>query len=295
MLPNRPQVRILPHAPINFYIEHRIVLKPNTTYINMKAELKTITPEWARKTLNEKNMGNRDMNLRYVDKLAAEILAGRWKVNGDTIRLNKDRLIDGQHRLAAVVQAGISVQSFVVEGLPSDVFDTIDVGKRRSPGDTLGALGEKNSYRLASALMLTDKYMTGRADKSVEYTNTELETLLAKYPDVRNSIQTSVGGKGIIPPSLVDTCHYIFSRKDRALADEFVVKLIKGTGLQEGDPFYALRERLVKNSVSKAKLSKAYMLALCIKAWNYTRRGISVRFLRWRDSGDLAEAFPVAI
>lgn len=261
----------------------------------MKSELRTITPVWASKVLKDQNTRNRAMNMKHVAKLAEEMRSGRWKVNGDSIRFDNNILIDGQHRLAAVVMSGVTIQSFVTEGLPSDVFDTIDCVKIRSTGDTLGVRGEKNAYRLASMVALTDRYMTGRGDKSVEYTNTEIEGLLAKYPGIRESLQISFKAKGIMPPSLLDTCHYIFSQKNKLLADEFVSKVILGTGLEEGDPFYVLRERFVRNSISKAKLTKPYMLALCIKAWNYTRRGMKVRALRWRDTGEVAEPFPVAI
>lgn len=259
----------------------------------MKAELKTITPEWAEKILAEKNAGNRTMNRIHVEALAREMKRGKWKVNGDTLCMNGTRLIDGQHRLAAVVLSGMTIQSFVIEGLPSDVFDTKDVGKRRSAGDTLGVRGEKNACRLAAALILIDKYVTGRADKSVTYANTEIEELLEKYPDARDSLQTTHATRGLITPSVLDACHYLFSRKDADLADEFVEKVLRGTGLEEGTPWYVLRERLVGNSLAKAKLSRPYLMALCIKAWNHARAGSTVRYLRWREKGEAAEQFPV--
>ena len=258
----------------------------------MKAELKTITPAIAQ-TMLEKNTGNRAINRLHVENLAKEMKFGRWKVNGDTICLNASRLIDGQNRLLAVLLSGVTIQSFVIEGLPSDVFDTKDVGKRRSAGDTLGVQGEINAYRLAATLILVDKYMTGRADKSVGYSNTEIAELLAKYPEARQSLQTSHKTNGLIAPSLLDACHYLFSRKDAVLADEFVEKVIRGTGLEEGKPWYVLRERLMKNSISKAKLSKTYVMALCIKAWNHARAGTKVRILRWREEGDSVEQFPI--
>jgi len=259
----------------------------------MKANLMTITPEWAQKTLNEKNAGNRPMNKLHVASLAKEMKRGKWKVNGDTICLNGTRLIDGQHRLAAVVASGVSIQTFVIEGLSSDVFDTKDVGKRRSAGDTLGVRGEQNACRLAASLVLIDKYVTGRSDLSVTYSNTEMEELLEKYPEARNSMQTSYSTKGLILPSVLDACHYLFSRKDPVLADEFVEKVLRGTGLEEGTPWYVLRERLVGNSLAKAKLSRPYLMALCIKAWNHARAGSKVRFLRWRETGEAPEQFPV--
>jgi len=259
----------------------------------MKANLMTITPEWAEKTLADKNAGNRPMNKRHVESLAKEMKKGNWKVNGDTICMNGTKLIDGQHRLAAVVLSEVTIQSFVVEGLSSDVFDTKDVGKRRSAGDTLGVRGEANACRLAAALPIIDQYYTGRSDMRVTYTNTEMEELLAKYPDARQSLQTGHSTKGLIIPSVLDACHYLFSRKDPAMADEFVEKILKGTGLEEGAPWYVLRERLVGNSLAKAKISRPYMLALCIKAWNFQRTGAKLRFLRWREKGDAAESFPV--
>ena len=94
----------------------------------MKAELKTITPAIAQ-TMLEKNTGNRAINRLHVENLAKEMKFGRWKVNGDTICLNASRLIDGQNRLLAVLLSGVTIQSFVNEGLPSDVFDTKDVGR----------------------------------------------------------------------------------------------------------------------------------------------------------------------
>lgn len=259
----------------------------------MNATLMTITPEWAQKILTEKNTRNRPLNRLHVASLAKEIRCGRWKLNGDTICLSDNRLIDGQHRLAAIHEAGVPVQSFVVEGVSCDVFDTKDVGKRRSPGDTLGVRGESNSSRLASALVVIDRYFTGRSESTVSYTNTEVEELLEKYPGARDSIQTANKGRSIIFPSVLDACHYLFSQKDKNLANEFVAKIIHGTGLQEGSPWYVLRERLMKNSLSKAKLSRPYVMALCIKAWNSARVGASVRCLRWRESGDQAENFPL--
>jgi hypothetical protein len=259
----------------------------------MKAELKTITPEWAASTLVEKNAGNRAMNQRHVQSLAREIKMGRWKVNGDTICVNGTRLIDGQHRLAAVVMSGMPIQSFVIDGLPCDVFDTKDVGKRRSPGDTLSVRGEKNACRLAAALQMIDKYMTGRADKLVGYSNTDIEVLLEKYPGARDSLQTSARKRGLVPPSVLDACHYLFSQKDPELADDFVEKVERGAGLVEGSPWYLLRERLVGNSLSKAKLSRGYVMALCIKAWNCARTGTTLRALRWREKGNAVEQFPL--
>ena len=259
----------------------------------MKAEIKTITPEWAARILAEKNTNNRNLSQIHVQTIAKEIRQGRWKVNGDTICLNGSQLIDGQHRLAAVVLSGMAIQSWVIEGLPSDVFDTKDIGKRRSASDTLSVAGYKNTTRLAAVLIFVDKYLRGKSDVSVIYSNTEVERLLNKYPDIDKYILFQFKGPTILPLSIIDSCYYLFSKKDQILADDFIEKVLHGIGLDKGSPWYVLRERLLRNTQSKAKLSRPYLFALCIKAWNSARKGQEIKNLRYREAGDCVERFPI--
>jgi hypothetical protein len=98
----------------------------------IKMELKTITPEWAAQILAHNNTRNRAMSRAHVEMLANEIRRGAWDFTGDTIKLSPDgQLIDGQHRLAAVVKAGVSIQTLVVEGVSFDVVATIDTRLKR--------------------------------------------------------------------------------------------------------------------------------------------------------------------
>ena len=261
----------------------------------MKATLKTITPEIAANML-KLNVSNRPLRESNFLALAKEMRSGRWKVNGDMIRLSDNNIIiDGQHRLQAVVRSGVTIQSWVMEGLPIDVFDTIDVGKRRSAGDTLGCAGEKNACRMAAALILIDKYFSGKVENTIQYTNTDVQSLLQKHPDIRTSLVTTINGKGLLLPSVLDACYYLFSKKDPVLADIFIEKVTKGIGLSIGDPWYVLRERLVANSTANSKLSKALMMALCIKAWNACRQGRNITSLKLNMLDGRMVAFPVVI
>lgn len=260
--------------------------------MTMNVQLKTITPIDAERMLRL-NTGNRPVNQSHVAMLAREMERGQWKVNGDTICLNGSRLIDGQHRLLAVVKSGQEIQTLVVEGVDSNVFDTKDVGRRRSAADTLAVRGEKETKKLAAALVVIDKYVTSRMTQCVRYTNTEVEELLQKYPEVRESIGKTRETKKLLPAAVLTGCHYLFSQKNKADADRFVHELISGQNLREGDPVYVLRERLVQNSLAKAKLGREYIMALMIKAWNHRRDGNSIRHLRFRQEGDTPEAYPV--
>lgn len=260
----------------------------------MKMTIQSVTPELAMKML-ERNTGNRTVNQDHVLTLAREMSLGRWKLNGSTISINDERLIDGQHRLLAVVKSGVPIETIIVEGLPSGVFDTIDVGKKRTSSDTLSARGETHCKNLAAALAVVDRYVTGRVGKVVRYTNTEIEDLLSKYPEIRRSVRVCTDTKKLVPKSVLTGCHYLFSRKDETDADRFVQHVISGSGITEEDPVYVLRERLLQNSLAKAKLSGDYIMAITIKAWNYGRSATKVRYLRFREEGERPEPFPVVV
>lgn len=265
-------------------------LKPEKQQM-MKVEMVKITPETAREMLRL-NTGNRPANKHHVAVLAREMKMGRWKVNGDTICVNGKRLIDGQHRLMAVVESGCTIETLLVEGVDADVFDTKDVGRRRSASDTLAVRGEVDTNKLAAALCVVDRYMTGRMMQTVRYTNTEVEELLEKYPGVRESIRKTRETKRLVPCSVLTACHYLFAQRDKDAADQFVVDLIGGHNLHNGDPVYVLRERLMNNAMAKAKLQSSYIMALLVKAWNHRRDENTIRHLRFRQEGDKPESFP---
>ena len=89
----------------------------------MNAKLERITPETAASML-QLNTGNRPVVAKHVTAIAREITEGRWQINGDTVCFSDDRLVDGQHRLMAIIKAGIPIQTFVVRGISSESFIT---------------------------------------------------------------------------------------------------------------------------------------------------------------------------
>ena len=95
----------------------------------MQARIETITPEKASGYL-KKNKNNRAVSAPLVSRMAREMREGLWAENGETIVFNGDgRLLDGQHRLMAVVESGETIRSLVVTRVPATAFQTIDTGK----------------------------------------------------------------------------------------------------------------------------------------------------------------------
>lgn len=103
----------------------------------MKTELQTITPELAKRYL-EHNKSNRPLRINTVAKYAIEMKMGRWDLNHQGIAFNElGELVDGQHRLRAIVESGCTVQMLVTLELPSDSGFNIDKLSCRKDGDTL--------------------------------------------------------------------------------------------------------------------------------------------------------------
>jgi hypothetical protein len=106
------------------------------------SEVSTITPEVAASWLASANVNNRKLSVKKVKRIASTITRGLWKVTHQGIAFyDNDELADGQHRLAAIVMAGVPVKVMVTYGLPTDVHDGIDKGLPRTLNNNMDFLG----------------------------------------------------------------------------------------------------------------------------------------------------------
>jgi len=111
-----------------------------------------VTPEWAQRVLDERNTDNRRLSPHRIDSYARSIIAGKWKVNNDDICFDKDGiLLNGQHRLAAVVKAKMTIKMSFKFGLNDDIIPTIDEGKRRTNLDVMRLMKEPGTNKTLSA------------------------------------------------------------------------------------------------------------------------------------------------
>lgn len=263
--------------------------------ITPTCELGLITPEFADYCLKNLNGRNRPLTQKVIEDYAASILAGRWHITDAGIAFGSDgMLLNGQHRLHAVVRAKTSIRIWIFRDLDPSSFPFFDIGKKRGGSDVLGILGEVNTKHLSSILVLIDRYKNNGLTGAKSYRTDEFEGLIEKYPNARESVKLAPHATGLLPPSVLSACYFIFSELDPVKAEAFVSAIVHGDALERENPWRLLRERLIQNRVSKAKLSKVYLLALTIKTWNAVRSGKAVKALKFTELGN-KEAFPVAI
>lgn len=259
----------------------------------MSTRKEKIGPETAKRLLamNTRNRAKKENRITYYKE---EMLAGRWRFNGDAIRISKTGVIlDGQNRLHAIVLSGVTIETLVVDDLDDDVMATIDGGAPRSAGDVLHLAGHGNSRSLAAALSFIHDYFTTNISAKHGVGNSRVLNLLREYPGAEESVRLVGSGRSVLPNAMLSGLHYLFSQVDRAEADRFVRDLTTGSGLSSSDAVYLLRERLLKNAISKARLKRDELAALAIKAWNLRVSGANVRCLKWRGDGEKAERFHV--
>jgi hypothetical protein len=261
------------------------------------SKLVEITPELAQELLNLPHH-NRNLRPRHVGMLAADMSAGDWK-DGSVILLADTPdgrvLIDGQHRMTAVVKAGITITMVVISGLTLDDQEAIDTGKRRSLGDVLTMMGERNASDLGTAIAFL--YRRSHKDYLGHGNPTVAQSLrvLRENPAIRESIpRASSAARSLkISRGLTACLHYQMSLLSPADADYFWDHLESGIDLHEHDPIYLLRARLLDNATATyKKLHRVMVHALIVKAWNAYRRGDQPRVLKWTPGGATREQFP---
>ena len=113
------------------------------------AEVKQITPEMAEDYLR-RNHNNRNLNEQQISYYAQQMRAGEWLYDGQPIRFSKSGvLLDGQHRLAAVVKSKTTQEFLVVSNIDPEAFKVMDTGKVRSAVDVFGIEGIPNHKEVA--------------------------------------------------------------------------------------------------------------------------------------------------
>lgn len=263
------------------------------TWNGLTAVVEEMTPAKAEAALAGM-VRNRVRRARAVEQYGRDMVAGQWEVNGEPVIFSKTgALLDGQHRLAACVERGVSFKTLVVRGVDEKVFDSLGLGRVRTAADVFGMSGEIEATVLSSALKLVLSWEKGRpltATDGMMVTPRELEAVLARNPELRGSVVRIVGSKALkrlLPPSIASALHYIGSKTQGVeKADVFWEMVSTGANLSYGHPALVLRERLSQVAViisgnRSVKISRTMRLAYAIKAWNAYIEGKAISLLRY--------------
>jgi hypothetical protein len=271
----------------------------------MTSRIVVVTPDIALDWL-KRNDKNRTFSRDNARTLASEMSNGYWRENGESIIFDRSGvLIDGQHRLQAVLNSGQSYLVPVITGVKEEVRPTVDTGKKRSGAANLQMSGEKNASTLSSALMLWKGYaahdvraMTHPSQGEPERRSSipRIMEYLEEVPGIKEAVSASLAlrpsgqGRALIPSSEAAMIWYaiVQSGASRERADEFLGSVLAGFNLTEDSPIVGLRRRLIDNIRPGIRMDKRERLALVLKSWQLWNAGQSRKIIKWEPT----EPFP---
>lgn len=247
-------------------------------------ELMLVTPEIAEQWLG-KNVGNRRVRKAILNRYSRDIAAGRWRENGSSIVIARNgNLLDGQHRLHAIVKAGKPLVSLVVRDVPDEAQPTIDDGAKRTTADRLTFRDEVNSHAIAAVLRRIMLWEEGYAFNTGAYQPTSQEQIefLENNDRVRSAVSAAVHYKKrkLLPPSIIGLGWYIFSGLDPDQAAEFFDRLDDGANLAFNHPISVLRNKLIDLTREPGRVPEDLLLHYVVKTWNLYRAKKTATILR---------------
>lgn len=139
-----------------------------------------ITPIQAENWLQYNVENNRHLDNKLVDRYKNIMLAGDWHLSNDAISFNiNNMLVNGQHRLWAIVESGVTIRCIVQKNLPLESMDCMDVGKHRTNDDNFKIAG-KNYPKDCSATVRCI-FNSLDATRCKVYNHNEIAKFMDKY------------------------------------------------------------------------------------------------------------------
>jgi len=256
-----------------------------------------ITPEVAANYLKF-NTKNRKDKAKHINFLANQMISGDFLENGESIVFDfNGALLDGQHRLKAIIKSGLSYNIPIVRGAKPLSLATYDTGKNRSASDILDLNGFKYSGHLSILIKSINSYsLKGRknsefASKSREegLTNQQvleycqenyewLSPMIIECSKISNKSTTNV----MQSTRMALISYMIGGKTPDAEVYEFIKNLV-GVNLQESTAPNYLFTKLYNAKVNKDPLNFYWVLGMSLRAWNfYTDGNPAIRSFRFK-------------
>jgi hypothetical protein len=254
-----------------------------------------ITPSMAMKWLETMTV-NRSVRQYTINQYARDIVNGEWLENGETIKFNKrGELIDGQHRLWAVIEAGKPIYSLVARNIDPEAMLTVDSGMNRRFHDHLHIVhGIPNVHAIATAVRMQwywekSKWPIGRGrshGRSVKMkpSHCELEACYERHPQLAGCVDKARLKPQIISRAILGWFLYQAIQVNVSAAEQFRTDLQDGAGLSKDDPVNKLRARMLINHGAREKLEPEVTVGFLFKCWHTRRKKKRMQVLRWNST-----------
>lgn len=202
----------------------------------MEFGIETITPKQAEKYL-QFNTSNRPLRKSLVSMYAKDMIKGNWRTTHQGIAFNCDgTLLDGQHRLSAIIESGVAVQMLVTRGVQSDSQLVMDDHAKRSANDAVSLLrGEQITAKVVAVIRGCIELSTGDRARA-RLSKTELNGVYDRFKDaVAFAMKVGEPQRGVSSAPVASAIALAwFYVKDLQRLSQFV-EIVYGRELPEGE------------------------------------------------------------
>ena len=247
---------------------------------NMLVEVCRITPTIAASWLQQNTL-NRPLSITHIRVLAKQMKDKKWMLNAETIKISDDEsIMDGQHRLHACLESGVSFLSLVAYGVEKAAFVTIDTGKTRTGGDVLALNYPDAPKRLCTFVGTACRWIhviergvtsATAADKLANY---EILDMAITRPEIwrcADKLRAYPAEQRLLSIPAGAACFYLMARKDWDMADAYMHDLYTGESLARDNVAYVLRGIFTRDRGRLAKLPPKVKVLMTIKGWAFLR------------------------
>jgi len=246
--------------------------------LKMTETTRVINPEFAHKLLKY-NPKNRRLNVLHVRGLASQMEEGLFMPELGFISFDKKgQMIDGQHRLHAIIESQTSFKMRIITGLDSNVRNIIDTGLKRTLGDILRMDGIENAGMVAGAIakmIIFDE--TGRFDARLnrKFHNADFKKAMKKHPEIIICAEKLRPSAIFRKPTQLLALYVLFYKVAPKKADDFFLRLMTGENLEKNSPLLEIRRVVLNKIGSRNNISMTDLVFALISVWNANRKGKS--------------------
>jgi hypothetical protein len=231
----------------------------------MKFQIVKITPEQAEKWL-KRNKSNRRISAARVEAYARDMDNGKWLLTPQGITLDsKDNVLDGQHRLEAIILHGKPVEMVVFRDVSPNVREVLDRGRARTVADYLRMSGVTKHVVLQAAMARGLNNLDNGTTSGV-FTTSDAKTVMKKYAKAFEWLQETIVVSGLATGPYLSAIAWSLPLGD--VVDDFHRKVMLGVELKAKSPELALRNVLTNaRLIGVNKTADTYMKVLnCVAA-----------------------------
>lgn len=233
--------------------------------------VETIGPDAAARYLAH-NVGNRNIVGSHVAAMVRDIAEGRWMFNAQPICFSRSgRLLNGQHRLSAVIEGGQPIEAVVMRGLPEEAFETYDKQAKKAPAvdEMFTDFGDKPLIS-AAAVLLWKREKRPAGQGNARPTAAEVRDVIRDNPEFMKlrafSRKMVRYGRS---SAMLYAAHRVL-RDDPQLGALFLDRFETGAELPAGHPILRLRDRLL--SLRDVKADQNAQIDEVLGAWERFRK-----------------------